>query len=92
MSGDEPTSTSSSGGNRSGHSMYAVRRAWPSSTTRSPEGPVVTRISGGNLAPPATAWAMPSAQSLLTPKGATPARMRGAASAASRVPPDSSTQ
>lgn len=72
--------------------MYAVRRQWPSSTTKFPEWPVVTRISGGNRAPPATARAMPSAQSLLTPNGATPARMRRAASAGRQVPPDSSTQ
>src|SRR5437762_390138 len=35
--------------------------------------------------------AMPNTQSLVMPTGATPARMRGAASLASRVPRDSST-
>jgi len=41
IAGEEPTSTSSSGGSRSGASENAVSRAWPSSTTRSPSGPVV---------------------------------------------------
>lgn len=92
IAGEDPARTSSSAGSRSRASMKAVSRAWPSSTTRPPPGPVVTRISGGNRAPSATAFAMPSAQSLATPNGATQARMRGAASTASRVPPDSSTQ
>ena len=43
IAGDDPTSTSSSGGSRSRASMKAVSRAWPSSTTRSPPGSVVTR-------------------------------------------------
>jgi hypothetical protein len=40
IAGEDPTSTSSSGGSRSRASMKAVSRAWPSSTTRSPRGPM----------------------------------------------------
>ena len=63
----------SSGGKLSRASMKAVSGAWPSSTTRSPPGPVVTRISGGNRArlicPQVTVQITPGAlrRAVLTP-------------------------
>ena len=45
-------------------SIRLVSRAWPSSTTTVLPPPVVTRISGGNRAPDAAAFARSRIQSL----------------------------
>src|ERR1022692_1878268 len=55
-------------------------------------GPGADQDERGNRVPAVTCCAMRSIPSLDTPNGAAPARILGAASAARRVPPDSSIQ